>query len=520
MQKWASGVCDEAAVKQAGGEVLPDGHGIRLHGWTISSRKAPISKDAELDGLRQELQHTLSVPEQLFGNSYLRLTHEASGVTVDFSALDALRQWKADALPPTRVEKAQGWLHARRADVESSGAVALDYDWTYTTTYSGSVHRERDSSNGAGPALEWAPSTEQLNRAPLLARDPILFYDEVPLYESELDDNGVSQLSVKVRVMPRCWFALLRFWLRVDGVLVRLYEARWLAELGDGPPRLQRELRHCEGTFADLAAAGAPPARAPAWADAEAAATTAWKDVTLTEKKSESPSVRRLIFALPHKQQLLGLPAGQHVVARVPKRGGGFWERPYNPTSTDAQPGIVEFLVKVTPTGEVGKALDRLQPGDKIALKGPFGKFVYKPGKYKAIGLLAGGTGLTPMIRLIHSILSNPEDRVKLRLILACNSPEDLLMKKELDAFAAGYYGKFKVFYVVNAAPAEGHHLSLGVIDGEMLSKYINTEPGPDVLTVRCGPPAFLADVASVLQETGHGASAQVELAEEVGHPL
>lgn len=34
---------------------------------------------------------------------------------------------------------------------------------------------------------------------------------------------------------------------------------------------------------------------------------------------------------------------------------------------------------------------------------------------------------------------------LQLRLIFACNSPEDLLMKKELDAFAAGYYGKFKV---------------------------------------------------------------------------
>ena len=54
-----------------------------------------------------------------------------------------------------------------------------------------------------------------------------------------------------------------------------------------------------------------------------------------------------LRFALPRKQQLLGLPAGQHVMVRVPKRGGGFCERPYNPTSTDAQPGIVEFLVKV-----------------------------------------------------------------------------------------------------------------------------------------------------------------------------
>lgn len=34
----------------------------------------------------------------------------------------------------------------------------------------------------------------------LMARDPILFFDEVPLYESELDDNGVSQLRVKVQL--------------------------------------------------------------------------------------------------------------------------------------------------------------------------------------------------------------------------------------------------------------------------------------------------------------------------------
>ena len=62
----------------------------------------------------------------------------------------------------------------------------------------------------AGPAPAWESSAEQLNRAPLLARDPILYYDEVPLYESELDDNGVSQLSVKARRLDPCRDALLK----------------------------------------------------------------------------------------------------------------------------------------------------------------------------------------------------------------------------------------------------------------------------------------------------------------------
>lgn len=44
----------------------------------------------------------------------------------------------------------------------------------------------------------WEPTSEGMDRSMLMARDPILFWDEVPLYESELDDNGVSQLRVKV----------------------------------------------------------------------------------------------------------------------------------------------------------------------------------------------------------------------------------------------------------------------------------------------------------------------------------
>jgi hypothetical protein len=66
---------------------------------------------------------------------------------------------------------------------------------------------------------------------------------------------------LQVRVMPECCFVLLRFWLRVDRVLVRLYETRFLADFraGPGQPQVTREVRCCEGTFESLHAAGAPP---------------------------------------------------------------------------------------------------------------------------------------------------------------------------------------------------------------------------------------------------------------------
>ncbi|KAG2429459.1 hypothetical protein HYH02_014041 [Chlamydomonas schloesseri] len=72
----------------------------------------------------------------------------------------------------------------------------------------------------------WRPTGDQIDRGLLMERDPILFYDEVPLYESDLDDNGVCAVTAKLRVMPRCWLVLLRCWVRVDGSMVRLRESR------------------------------------------------------------------------------------------------------------------------------------------------------------------------------------------------------------------------------------------------------------------------------------------------------
>jgi len=81
-------------------------------------------------------------------------------------------------------------------------------------------------ASGAVPS--WHLTHDQLDRSVLMTRDPILYYCEVPLYESELDDNGVCALGVRLRVMPQCWFALLRLFLRVDRTVVRLRETRLL----------------------------------------------------------------------------------------------------------------------------------------------------------------------------------------------------------------------------------------------------------------------------------------------------
>lgn len=64
--------------------------------------------------------------------------------------------------------------------------------------------------------------THRINIARLTARDPILLFDDVTLFEDELHDHGLSSCSVKFRVMPTCFLILLRYWLRVDNVLIRV----------------------------------------------------------------------------------------------------------------------------------------------------------------------------------------------------------------------------------------------------------------------------------------------------------
>lgn len=60
-----------------------------------------------------------------------------------------------------------------------------------------------------------------------------------------------------------------------------------------------------------------------------------------------------------------------------------------------------------------------LQPGDKLAMKGPNLKYPYKPNTDKHIGLIAGGSGLTPMYQLVQKIALDPNDTTKVDLIFA-----------------------------------------------------------------------------------------------------
>lgn len=91
------------------------------------------------------------------------------------------------------------------------------FDWSYTTDYKGTI------TSGKPFALD---NSDPIPIALLKRQDPILFFEEVVLYESELDDNGISVFSCKLRVMPDRMLLLCRLFMRLDNVLIRIRDTR------------------------------------------------------------------------------------------------------------------------------------------------------------------------------------------------------------------------------------------------------------------------------------------------------
>ena len=120
----------------------------------------------------------------------------------------------------------QGMLRrVREKKHEGITEVVKPFDWSYSTDYKGTMR-------SLSPAFE--TTTKPIPLELLKRPDPILFFDEVILYEDEMADNGITMYSCKIRVMPARLLLLCRFFMRLDNVLLRIRDTRVYVEFGTG----------------------------------------------------------------------------------------------------------------------------------------------------------------------------------------------------------------------------------------------------------------------------------------------
>lgn len=234
----------------------------------------------------------------------------------------------------------------------------------------------------------------------------------------------------------------------------------------------------------------------------------------LIDKLELSADTRRFRFALPSPQHVLGLPVGQHLYlsARV---DGELVVRPYTPVSSDDDKGYVDLVIKVyfrdthpkfPAGGKMSQHLEELLLGDTVDVRGPAGLCTYSaPGTFhirperrapgvpvraSRIGMIAGGTGITPMLQLIRQVLKDPDDTSLLWLLFANQTEADILLRDELDALAAEHRDRLRVWYTVDR-PGYGWPYSVGFVSAEMIAEHL-PPPGDDTVVLMCGPPAMI----------------------------
>lgn len=227
----------------------------------ISSSQSPILTHEQDTALTNELV-TLSglsgiaLPECMYGGSHVSIEFVRSGVvhkSISWKAMDSIREWGAK----------QGGSEGAEVGVKSKGALKWEekgiskglgdiklsdeykYDWTFSSPYIHTVTTTgvaaeaitasaTATTTGSAPSA-WTRLSASGIKFPLLMDQsaPILYFNDVRLYEDDLHDVGDTLASCKVRVMPSCLYVLYRNFVRVDGVMLRARDTRGECEASE-----------------------------------------------------------------------------------------------------------------------------------------------------------------------------------------------------------------------------------------------------------------------------------------------
>ncbi|KAH6867382.1 hypothetical protein B0T10DRAFT_572372 [Thelonectria olida] len=236
-----------------------------------------------------------------------------------------------------------------------------------------------------------------------------------------------------------------------------------------------------------------------------------YSPLPLKEKNLVAPNVYRLTFGLPTTSTVLGLPIGQHVAIKADVDGESV-SRSYTPVSNNADRGVLELVVKVYPDGKLTNGyLAQLESGDEVLFRGPKGAMRYFPGLCKQVGMIAGGTGITPMFQVIRAICEDDRDTTEVSLIYANRTEQDILLRDELDTFARRYPNNFKVYYLLDQPPTDWKFGS-GYVTQELMAEKLPA-PSLESKVLLCGPPGMVNTAKKSLINLGFeqpGASAKI----------
>ncbi|KAI7900483.1 uncharacterized protein BX663DRAFT_517800 [Cokeromyces recurvatus] len=232
----------------------------------------------------------------------------------------------------------------------------------------------------------------------------------------------------------------------------------------------------------------------------ERAKTTAFDPTTfvslkLIETISLSHNTKLLRFAVPEGKDGK-LPVASCVIAKYHKDGGlKPIIRPYTPVAEGN--GHVDFIIKKYDDGKLTPIIHDLKPGDSLDFKGPMIKYDWEKMPKKKVGMIAGGTGITPMLQIIRSVfdVNSTDKETKVTLIFANQTEDDILLKDELDKIAKENPDRFKVVYALDKASENWKGIT-GYVTKEVVKTHLPSPDEEDSIIFVCGPPPMVNSIA------------------------
>lgn len=213
-----------------------------------------------------------------------------------------------------------------------------------------------------------------------------------------------------------------------------------------------------------------------------------WIDLKVAKTVDISPDTKHITFYLPNEDDVSGLVTALMLMTKFVTAKGNNVIRPYTPVSDVDQKGTIDFVVKAYPNGKMSQHIHNLKENDTLSFKGPVVKWKWEPNQFKNITLIGGGSGITPLYQLVHEITKNPEDKTNVKLFYGSRSPDDILIKEELDKIAKENKDQVEVHYFVDEAPNGWSEGKTGHITLDVLKEHL-PKPSSEHKVFVCGPP-------------------------------
>ena len=225
-----------------------------------------------------------------------------------------------------------------------------------------------------------------------------------------------------------------------------------------------------------------------------------WRVGEVVAVRDETATARTITLEIPDWP---GHVAGQHVDVRLTASDGYSAVRSYSIASAPNSKRRVEITVERLPEGEVSPYLTReLAVGDRLELRGPIGGwFVWRPEQTEPIQLIAGGSGIVPLMAMIRSRAA-AGGTAPFRLLYSVREPESVWYRDELHTLSDRDHS-VSVSYAYTRATPKGWPRAPGRIDAALIA----STTWPSKLTPTCyvcGPTSFVESAAGLLSASGN----------------